>query len=54
VTGKNNNIITANGKYVAIMNQTANINKGETVSVKPISYVPDQGIQQVFIFVVSR
>ena len=54
VTGKNNNIITANGKYVAIMNQTANINKGETVSVKPISYVPDQGTQQVFIFVVSR
>ena len=54
VTGKNNNIITANGKYVAIMNQTANINKGETVSVKPISYVPNQGTQQVFIFVVSR
>ena len=54
VTGKNNNIITANGKYVAIINQTANINKGETVSVKPISYVPDQGTQQVFIFVVSR
>ena len=54
VTGKNNNIITANGKYVAIMNQTANINKGETVRVKPISYVPDQGTQQVFIFVVSR
>lgn len=54
VTGKNNNIITANGKYVAIMNQTANINKGETVRVKPISYVPDQGTQQIFIFVVSR
>ena len=55
VTGRNNNIITANGKYVAVMNQTGNINKGETVQiVNPITYVPDQTTQQVFIFVVSR
>ena len=54
VTGRNNNIVTANGKYVAIVSQTSNVNKGEVVSVKPISYVPNQGTQQVFIFVVYR
>ena len=55
VTGRNNNVITANGKYVAIINQTGNINKGETVQiVNPITYVPDQTYQQVFIFVVTR
>ena len=55
VTGRNNNIMTINGHYVAIFNQTSDIAKGETVNiVQPICYVPNQGDQQVFIFVVSR
>ena len=55
VTGRNNNILTIDGKYVAVASQTSDIVKGETVNiVQPICYVPDQGTQQVFIFVVSR
>ena len=55
VTGRNNNILTIDGKYVAVASQTSDIVKGETVDiVQPICYVPDQGTQQVFIFVVSR
>ena len=55
VTGKNSNILTVDGKYVAIFSQTGDIVKGETVNVvEPICYVPNQGTQQVFIFVVSR
>ena len=55
VTGRNHNILTIDGKYVAVASQTSDIVKGETVNiVAPICYVPDQGTQQVFIFVVSR
>lgn len=55
VTGRNNNILTIDGQYVAVASQTSDIVKGETVNiVAPICYVPDQGTQQVFIFVVSR
>lgn len=55
VTGKNHNILTIDGQYVAVASQTSDIVKGETVNiVAPICYVPDQGTQQVFIFVVSR
>ncbi len=54
VTGRNSNIITANGRYVAIVNQTGQITKGHTVSVvDTIAYVPDNTYQQVFIFVVA-
>lgn len=54
VKGKNSNILVANGKYIATMDQTGNITKGTEVNVvKPITYVPSNEQQQVFIFVVS-
>lgn len=54
VKGKNSNILVANGKYIATMDQTGNITKGTEVNVvKPITYVPSNETQQVFIFVVS-
>lgn len=54
VKGKNNNILVANGHYLGLMEQTGNLAKCDVTVQDVISYIPDNGYQQLFLFVVSK
>lgn len=54
VKGKNNNILVANGHYLGLMTQTGDIAKCDVAIKDIISYIPDNGYQQLFLMIVSR
>ncbi len=53
VAGNKGGILVGNQHFLGLMNQTGNLPKGTKASViDTISYTPDNGIQQMFLFVV--